>query len=449
MTPEQEAAETPQLRQRRLTKERQTRFRKRQKNNERGTDELGCVDNGITRHELGRMDQTCVHCGAKFWLEEKDHNSSHASPTFSFCCAHGKVLLPHLHEPPPYLLNLYTSSECDAISFHKNIRRYNNVLACTSFGASIDTIPGQGISNFRIHGQVYHLIGSLLPEEGQQPAFAQLYIYDSEHENEHRNNVIQELDNEILQNLLKMLDECNPYIQNFRHIRDLIKTNTPGEIFMIIHGDRTRDPHHYNAPTASEVAAIMVGNGYELHTTNRDILLRMHDGCLQRISEIHPSYDPLHYILLFPRGDDGWHIRDGDWLQRAGRLYQQYIIDQYAKVEQNRLNYLRHNQASLRTDLYNGVSDAIHTGDSTQVGQRIILPSSFAGGPRQMYQLYQDAMTIVSYFGKPDLFVTFTCNPKWPEITRELLPHQSAVDRPDLTARIFHIKLQELLKDLL
>ncbi|GES88499.1 uncharacterized protein LOC112012066 [Rhizophagus clarus] len=433
MTPEQEAAETPQLRQRRLTKERQTRFRKRQKNNERGTDELGCVDNGITRHELGRMDQTCVHCGAKFWLEEKDHNSSHASPTFSFCCAHGKVLLPHLHEPPPYLLNLYTSSECDAISFHKNIRRYNNVLACTSFGASIDTIPGQGISNFRIHGQVYHLIGSLLPEEGQQPAFAQLYIYDSEHENEHRNNVIQELDNEILQNLLKMLDECNPYIQNFRHIRDLIKTNTPGEIFMIIHGDRTRDPHHYNAPTASEVAAIMVGNGYELHTTNRDILLRMHDGCLQRISEIHPSYDPLHYILLFPRGDDGWHVDvpliGATKEKEAGRLYQQYIIDQYAKVEQNRLNYLRHNQASLRTDLYNGVSDAIHTGDSTQVGQRIILPSSFAGGPRQMYQLYQDAMTIVSYFGKPDLFVTFTCNPKWPEITRELLPHQTPEDK--------------------
>jgi len=49
----------------------------------------------------------------------------------------------------------------------------------------------------------------------------------------------------------------------------------------------------------------MVGDGHELHTANRDILLRMHDGDLQRISEIHPSYDPLHYILLFPRGDDG------------------------------------------------------------------------------------------------------------------------------------------------
>jgi hypothetical protein len=58
-------------------------------------------------------------------------------------------------------------------------------------------------------------------------------------------------------------------------------------------------------------------------------------------------------------------------------------------------------------------------------------------------------MSIVSYFRKPNLFVTFTCNPKWPEITRELLPHQNAVDRPDLTARIFYIKLQKLLKDLL
>src|SRR6266498_2648677 len=66
-----------------------------------------------------------------------------------------------------------------------------------------------------------------------------------------------------------------------------------------------------------------------------------------------------------------------------------------------------------------------------------------------MYQLYQDAMAIVSCFGKSDLFITFTCNPKWPEIARELGSHQSANDRPDLTAHIFHVKLQEFLKDLL
>ena len=93
----------------------------------------------------------------------------------------------------------------------------------------------------------------MLPKEGQPPGFAQLYIYDSEHENENRHNIIQYLDDDILQNLLNMLDECNPYIQNFRHVRNLIQENASDNIFMIIHGDRTRISHRYNAPTASEV----------------------------------------------------------------------------------------------------------------------------------------------------------------------------------------------------
>jgi hypothetical protein len=256
-------------------------------------------------HELGQMDQVCIHCGAKFWMEERNSSSSHASPILSICCAHGKVLLPRLIEPPSYLLNLYTSSEPDAISFCKNIRSYNNILLCTSFGANIEKFQGQGVSNFHIHGQVYHRIGPLLPEKGHTPAFAQLYIYDSMHENKNYHKIMQKLDENILQNLLNMLDECNPYIQNFCHVRDLIQTNISNEIFMIIHDDQIRDSHRYNTLTASEVTAIMVGDGHELHTANRDILLRMRDGDMQRISEIHPSYNPLHYVLLFSRGDDG------------------------------------------------------------------------------------------------------------------------------------------------
>jgi hypothetical protein len=46
------------------------------------------------------------------------------------------------------------------------------------------------------------------------------------------------------------------------------------------------------------------------------------------------------------------------------------------------------------------------------VGQKMILLSSFQGDERAMGQLYQDAMARVCKFGKPDLFVTFTCNPK-------------------------------------
>src|SRR5688572_16287663 len=139
------------------------------------------------------MNQICIHCGAKFWMEEKDHNSNRTSPTFPVCCFHRKVQLSHLTEPPSYLLNLYTLAEPNAISFRKNIQSYNNILACTSFGAKVEKFHGQGISNFRIHGQIYHQIGSLLPEEGQSPGFSQLYIYDSKHEIENRHNIIQEL----------------------------------------------------------------------------------------------------------------------------------------------------------------------------------------------------------------------------------------------------------------
>lgn len=65
-----------------------------------------------------------------------------------------------------------------------------------------------------------------------------------------------------------------------------------------------------------------------------------------------------------------------------------------------------------------------------------------------MHQMYQDAMAIVRRFGKPDLFITFTCNPKWPDIERNLLSGQTSTDRPDLVARVFHLKLKELLKDI-
>ena len=62
-----------------------------------------------------------------------------------------------------------------------------------------------------------------------------------------------------------------------------------------------------------------------------------------------------------------------------------------------------------------------------------------------MQQNYQDAMATVAKFGKPDLFLIFTCNPKWTEITENLLPGQSPSDWPDIISRVFKFKLNELL----
>lgn len=65
--------------------------------------------------------------------------------------------------------------------------------------------------------------------------------------------------------------------------------------------------------------------------------------------------------------------------------------------------------------------------------------------PRHYHSRYQDIVAWVQKYGKPTLFVTFTGNPSWPEIKDELLPHQSASDRPDLVARVVWLKLQDLL----
>ena len=66
-----------------------------------------------------------------------------------------------------------------------------------------------------------------------------------------------------------------------------------------------------------------------------------------------------------------------------------------------------------------------------------------------MGQLYHDAMAIVRSHTKPDLFITMTCNPQWPEITENLAPTQTAQDGPDLVTRVFRLKLCALLDDLL
>jgi hypothetical protein len=128
------------------------------------------------------------------------------------------------------------------------------------------------------------------------------------------------------------------------------------------------------------------------------------------------------------------------------RLFQQFAVDTYIKIESSRLDYIRNHQDDIRADLYQGLVDSLHAGEgrAEAVGKRTVMPSSFIGGPRDMRRRYMDAMALVRRFGKPDIFLTMTCNPNWDEIKRELYPVQMPQDRPDLVVRVFRAKLQEL-----
>ncbi|XP_057791099.1 uncharacterized protein LOC131008223 [Salvia miltiorrhiza] len=100
----------------------------------------------------------------------------------------------------------------------------------------------------------------------------------------------------------------------------------------------------------------------------------------------------------------------------------------------------------MRAELYQGIVDSVYKGElrGNEVGKRIVLPATFIGGPRDMRRRYLDALALVQRFGKPDLFITMTCNPEWKEIQENLYVGQTAQDRPDLTARVFRAKLQDL-----
>lgn len=86
---------------------------------------------------------------------------------------------------PPIVLNeLIFGNDARSKHFLQNIRYYNSMFCFTLMGGKIDSSFNDGNSRpiYRLHGQNYHSIGSLLPPEGKHPKFTQLYIYDTDNE---------------------------------------------------------------------------------------------------------------------------------------------------------------------------------------------------------------------------------------------------------------------------
>ncbi|QQP57640.1 ATP-dependent DNA helicase, partial [Caligus rogercresseyi] len=345
------------------------------------------------------MNVNCRYCNAMKYPAEM----------LGLCCANGKVLLDDLQETPDHLRNLLLGQSPDSKNFMRNIRAYNSAFQMTSFGHE-RSHPGGYMPTFRIQGQVYHKIGSILPVEGREHDFLQIYFMgDNEAETNRR---------------VQVANRC------------------------------------YNRPKNNEVAVLIAG--HDETTTNRDIVLEKQNAQLQRINKLHPWYDALQYPLLFPCAEDGYRINiqqvepnsrrptaktvsamafyayrlmvranSFNRLLRGRMLLHQYIVDMHAK----RLNFIRHHQRELRVEQYVHLKDAVDRqtagNDQTRasdIGQSVILP--------YMHERTQDALTYVRKHGRPDLFITFTCNPNWEEITAHLLEEQSP-DQPFINNETF------------
>jgi len=428
-------------------------------------------------------------------MDERLRDSSISSPRFSHCCHNGKVCLERLPDPPEALRTLFTARSSQANEFRISIRQYNSALAFTSFTAKEkhENTRGRGSWVWKSGYTIYHRVGTLFPNAKKPPSYTQLYFYDPVEALQYRMKRNHDLKRETMQSLQNILMQTNRYSQLFLHAFEILERTPSMDLGIRILADPSTDLRRYNAPAVDEIAVILPGE--QTRALNpRDIILHHRDdeGNLQFIHDHHRAYAPLHYVLLFPYGTHGWtyglplkanpnttpnndvttnprkekyitqvqfysyrlHTRQGEFpiLQYGGHLLQQYICDMWVSTDQNRLRWVETHQPLLRAALYSGLEDAVGHGERDinlhDVGHRVVLPSSYIGGPRYMNQRFQDAIALARYYHGFDLFITFTTNAAWPEITYALLPGQTAADRPDLTARVFNMYKTSLIDDL-
>ncbi|GJT72009.1 DNA helicase PIF1, ATP-dependent [Tanacetum coccineum] len=218
-------------------------------------------------------------------------------------------------------------------------------------------------------------MGSLLPVEGVPLRYAQLYFFDTQNEIMKWMSAFMEkektkkVDENTVIGLIQMLDRSNALAQSFRMTKEWCWSRGSQDFSLRLISERTTS-RQYNAPTVSEVAAWLTS-------------------------------PKLHGIAI-PSVVSVWRGQ-GTTLLRGGWLFQQYLVDAFTTIEEQRLKWTRNNQDTLRVDMYHNLYDVN----------------------------YKDAMALCRAYGNPDLFITFTSNPKWVEISDmlALIPGQKLHDR--------------------
>lgn len=383
-------------------------------------------------------------------------------------------------------------------NFLDNIRQFNNSFAMASLCVK-ESIPliypplGQndsGVRVIRLNGQCYTAIADPDPNE-RHPKYTSLYFFDPREANQKRlslpsnSNMNPDLTDEIL----TWLQNNNTFVRSFTTMYEKFKSlQEQGRVqegmpAVTMHFVKTNDNRTYNVPSSDEIAVISTSSD-----TDREIFFSISapritpvgSSELRNLHHSHPHVDPMTYPLLFPRGTFGWKpemrqsgtrettvrknmtIREFychriarreefSILHKSLHLTQQFYCDIYMRIEISNLRWLRNNQQQLRGESYRVLLDTVAHTDEPQeqpperVGRRMILPATFHGSPRYMYQLYQDAMAMVAKYGIPDYFITFTCSTEWVEI-KQIEPNYS--NAFDLYARVFNLKCKALIKDL-
>jgi hypothetical protein len=135
------------------------------------------------------------------------------------------------------------------------------------------------------------------------------------------------------------------------------------------------------------------------------------------------------------------------------RLAQYWLMDFYLRVLDQRMSIIRKIKTWIMMGQTRQTSDNLTeheeqdrcaAGYIDEPKNKLYLPSSVHGSPHHMTALAKNALVLVSEFGCPHVFITLTCNPKWPEIVSQLSDGQTAFDCPDVTEAVFKSRLDQM-----
>lgn len=206
------------------------------------------------------------------------------------CCSAGKVKLPPFEPLPVPLNSLVMVNHPDHIHFLKRIRQYNGCFQMTSFGAK-QVVEDGFMPTFKIQGQVYHLIGSLLPSSKEEAQFLQIYfVGEDEKEVRLRGSNFPGVKERLVKQLQDMLNDVNSYIKDFKTTLDKVPP-TCKKFEVVIQADKKPvDAHEgcFNTPTANEVVLVMVGQQFQ----KRDNLLQSY------ITNFSASVKSIGHMML-------------------------------------------------------------------------------------------------------------------------------------------------------
>jgi hypothetical protein len=126
----------------------------------------------------------------------------------------------------------------------------------TSFGCKKREIEGNYMPTFKVKGQVYHLIRSLLPKAGEQAQFLQVYVMgDSAEEVRRRGTIASDTRMEIIRPLQTMLHNWHKYISISK--TTLQRLQSQGQSYnhkIVIHPEKAPTGEHRCTYTPQKLA---------------------------------------------------------------------------------------------------------------------------------------------------------------------------------------------------